>query len=266
MSEAANAARSRALSLVGQGYIYGAKGQRCSSVFRAGQARQYPEQAGNILGVGAKWDGKPVWDCAQLTRTVAAAAGITLPSGATSQWNKAAWERFGEIAALPAGELAFLYRRQSGSNTVMAHTGVCLGDGTCVHARGTAYGVVRQGMDSYPWTHWASPWASTGGIPDGSEGDRLEGSYRAVVTAESGSTVRVRATPRGQVLEALKLGAEVAVLEEADGWCRIAYGEGKSGFMDGRFLRRAEEADSISLETLAERVAEIEKRLERAGM
>ena len=42
----------KALSLVGQGYIYGAKGQTCSQEFRAQQARQYPEQAKNILEAG----------------------------------------------------------------------------------------------------------------------------------------------------------------------------------------------------------------------
>ena len=68
-------AKQKALSLVGQGYLYGAKGQICSEAFRAQQARQYPEQAKNILETGAKWDGQPVWDCAQLTRAVAAAAG-----------------------------------------------------------------------------------------------------------------------------------------------------------------------------------------------
>ena len=52
----------------------------------------------------------------------------------------------------------FLFRRQKGSAAVMAHAGLALGDGTCVHARGTAYGVVRQSVNGYAWTHWASPW------------------------------------------------------------------------------------------------------------
>jgi len=74
---AAEKAKEKALSLVGQGYIYGAKGQICSREFREQQAQQYPEWEDNILNVGAKWDGRPVWDCAQLTRAVAKAAGIT---------------------------------------------------------------------------------------------------------------------------------------------------------------------------------------------
>ena len=70
----------KALSLVGQGYIYGAKGQTCSPAFRRQQAQQYPEQADTILGTGEKWDGKPVWDCAQLTRAAAKAAGADEPT------------------------------------------------------------------------------------------------------------------------------------------------------------------------------------------
>lgn len=84
-----------ALSHVGDGYIYGARGQKCSLAFREQQAKQYPAQADNILGTGAKWDGKTVWDCAQFTRAAWAAAGINLVSGATSQWNKTDWESSG---------------------------------------------------------------------------------------------------------------------------------------------------------------------------
>lgn len=47
-----------ARSKIGQGYIYGAKGQTCTSSFRRQQAQQYPDQAQNILVTGAKWDGE----------------------------------------------------------------------------------------------------------------------------------------------------------------------------------------------------------------
>ena len=120
--------KNKALSLIGQGYIYGAKGQICSEAFRQGQAAQYPEQAEMILGTGAKWDGMPVWDCAQLTREAAKAGGVTLVSGATSQWKKTEWDAQGNIDTLPEGETLFLYRRQNGSSTKMQHTGVAIGD------------------------------------------------------------------------------------------------------------------------------------------
>lgn len=178
-----------ARSKIGQGYIYGAKGQTCSAAFRRQQAEQYPEQAQNILVTGAKWDGRPVWDCAQLTRYAAKAAGVELPSGATSQWRKAPWKRKGTIDTLPEGEVVYLYR-QKGS--IMQHTGLALGDGTCVHARGTAYGVVHQPVRDYPWTHWASPWeAESAPLPVEPSDPMTE----AVVYAENGLPVKLRNKP-----------------------------------------------------------------------
>lgn len=144
-----------ALARVGEGYIYGGRGQTCTEAFRKGQARQYPGQAKTILGAGAKWDGKPVWDCAQLTRYAARAEGVTLPSGATSQWRKGPWVQTGTLDTLPPARTVFLFRQGGGR---MQHTGIALGDGTCVHASGTAHGVIHQPLSAYGWTHWASPW------------------------------------------------------------------------------------------------------------
>ena len=152
-----SAMKEKALSLVGQGYIYGAQGQICSLAFRKQQARQYPEQEKNIMGTGAKWDGMPVWDCAQLTQEVAEVGGVKLVSGSTSQWKKTDWDEKGTIDTIPEGELVFVFRQNKTNASVMQHVGVALGDGTCVHARGTAYGVVQQSMSQYAWTHWARP-------------------------------------------------------------------------------------------------------------
>lgn len=230
------AAIEKALSLVGQGYIYGAKGQLCSPAFRNRQAAQYPGQAKTILGVGAKWDGVPVWDCAQLTRAVAAAAGVSLPSGATSQWNKAEWARKGEIAGIPQGEAVFVYRRQAGSATVMAHTGLALGDGTCVHARGTAYGVVRQKMTEYAWTHWAVPRAA--GNAEGANGmSETENLY----TVTGGRlALRPAADTGSGLLLWLPDGARVRSLAQAGQWRQVCYtkdGVTHTGWCMSRYLQ-----------------------------
>lgn len=221
----------KALSLVGQGYIYGAKGQRCTPAFREQQAQQYPEHADNILRVGAKWDGVPVWDCAQLTRAAAKEAGVELPSGATSQWTKVDWQEHGTIGTLPRDRHCFVYRRQSGSDTTMQHTGVYLGDGSCVHARGTAYGVVYQPVDDYPWTHWAVPaWPET---------EEVEGDM-AKVTAPSG-TVNMRVSPSrsASIVDRLAIGTEIEVLAsvEAGGeqWRQIRH-NGRIGYMMAEFI------------------------------
>lgn len=231
----------KALSLVGQGYIYGAKGQICSLEFRQQQADQYPEQAENILGKGAKWDGMPVWDCAQLTRAAAAAGGVTLVSGATSQWTKTDWEKTGEIESIPEGETLFLYRRQNGSATKMQHTGLALGDGTCVHARGTAYGVVRQAVEEYPWTHWARPkWPEEGQGDDEPEviGDMVQ----AKVTGPAGETVNLRSMPSksGTVKERVRVGEIVSAGESKNGWRSVAY-NGTIGYMMAEYLQDVQE-------------------------
>lgn len=234
------------LDKVGQGYIYGAKGQTCSPAFRQQQAQQYPEQADYILGVGEKWDGVPVWDCAQLTRFAAKVAGVTLPSGATSQWTKVDWLRKGTIDTLPENEPVFLYRRQNGSSTVMAHTGFAMGDGTCIHARGTAYGVVRQDMADYAWTHWATPWEANGG----GEVAELATLYKGTLTAAKGNTVNIRRSPGGTVLARWAVGVEVDVVNETtDGWVAIKY-DGGTAYVDAEFVKKqsaGEETVNVSL-------------------
>jgi len=236
----------KALTLVGQGYLYGAKGQTCTPAFRRQQAQQYPDQADSILGEGARWDGVPVWDCAQLTRAAAKAAGLSLVSGATSQWNKTAWAQSGTIDRLPDGQAAFVFRQGDGK---MQHTGLALGDGTCVHARGTRWGVVRESMDECSWTHWALPALA-----------QTQVLWRGVVTAQSGSTVNVRREPGGKVLARLALGTAVEVTGEEDGWCRIVH-DGGAAYINSAFVRRGEDWTA-----LWQRINEIEARLQTAGL
>lgn len=277
----------KALSLVGQGYIYGAKGQKCSQKFREGQAAQYPEQAENILGEGAKWDGMPVWDCAQLTRAVAREGDETLVSGATSQWKKTNWKEAGEMATMPDGKALFLYRRKTGSTTTMQHTGFALGDGTVVHARGTAYGVVRQNVADYPWTHWAmleddanvnpphpSPSATpfpqgegSGGGEDNKGGMNML--YEARVNAASGGTVNIRtaASANASRVERVPVFATVKVLEEGDGWHRVQY-EGYTGWMMAQYLTRVtdENNDTVSINLTKEAARALKAALDKMNL
>ncbi len=251
MTDAMALAVERARALLGNGYIYGATGWVCSLARRQQQAQQYPDQAAMILGTGAKWDGKVCWDCATFTRTVAKAAGVTLPSGATSQYTKVAWVAKGIINTIPAGKPVFLYRQSGG---VMQHTGFALGDGTFVHARGTAYGVVHQAMSTYAWTHWASPWVVTDTTSE--EGNLLEVLYKATVIAASGKTVRVRREPGGDVLGTLGVGAVVDVYAEVTGYCQIGY-NGGTAYMQSAFLAREAEQET----GLAERITALEVRV-----
>ena len=231
----------KALSLVGQGYIYGAKGQTCSPVFRKQQAAQYPDQADNILGTGAKWDGKPVWDCAQLTRAVAKEGGVTLVSGATSQWKKTMWEKCGTIDTLPQNTTVFVYRQQDG---VMQHTGVALGDGTCVHAGGTAQGVIRQSVKEYAWTHWAVP-----GWPEEEDEEMM---CMAKVIASQGNTVRMRVLPdeNAVVVAKVPVGSQAGVYRDENGWALIELENGARGYMMSEFLQALDVSPEPDEETV----------------
>lgn len=61
--------------------------------------------------------------------------------------------------------------------------------------------------------------------------------YIAIVTAKSGNTVRMRSGPsdKSDVLENIKVGTEVDVLEILNGWNRIRH-NGVSGYMMSKFL------------------------------
>ena len=161
------------LRQVGGPYLMGGTGEACTVSYRRARAAQYPLYADKILAncprlkgsatscQGCRWwdesihNGKPAYDCAQLTRRAMAQAGITLVSGATSQWKKTKWAAKGTLDSLPAGRLALLYRQDTAAK--WGHTGVYLGDGTIVHAKGHAYGVVREPLGVPRFTHWGVP-------------------------------------------------------------------------------------------------------------
>lgn len=64
----------------------------------------------------------------------------------------------------------------------------------------------------------------------------------ATVTATSGSTVNLRSSPSGSLVDRLPVGAVVSVIEEKDGWVNVTYGE-QSGWMMEQFLRTASDDD-----------------------
>jgi len=242
------AAINRAKELLGNGYIFGATGWVCSLAKRKAQAAQYPQYYDMIMKTGAKWDGKVCWDCAQFTKTVAKAGGITLPSGATSQWKSGVWVAKGTIDTLPKDAPAFLYRQTS--DGVMQHTGFYLSnnavvhdanpnDYTFIHSKGTAYGVLQQELGDYAWTHWATPWKSdtTTGSPSSEATLPAEVLYKAEVYASKGSTVRLRKEPNGAVIVEVPVGTVVEVNAVVAGYCKIT-ANGVTGFMQTAFLRQ----------------------------
>ena len=228
---------------IGDGYIYGAKGQTATVDFINQQMDQYPEYV--KYDIVKKWIGKKVWDCATLVRFAMKEVGISMVSGATSQWNKTDWMKKGTIDSLPKEKICCLYRW---TGSVMQHTGVYLGNGYFIDARGSSTGVVKTKIEKYPWTHW--------GIPDGLYNEKelaeekpatpqevLKVLYKAKVIAESGSTVRMRsaASSSASTVKKVPVGSEVEVVAEQPEWKQIVY-NGQTGFMMDDFLEKTEEA------------------------
>jgi len=259
-----NAMTSFAAAKIGYGYIYGATGWVCTPARLEQQATQYPEYAAAIRQHGSKWIGRECYDCAQLTRQAAKAAGIALPSGATSQWKADVWADKGTINTLPKDEPGILLYRESGGK--MQHTGVYMGDGTFVDARGHAYGVVRGALGTYAWTHWGR----LRGVGSGSDGNgavggtasaiagvsggktapsvenvaSFDGDQLAYVTSDDGNPVKLRGDPsaRNPYVGKIAVGTLVTVHETgeaSDGvrWATVTVQwSGQRGYIMDKFL------------------------------
>lgn len=161
------------LERIGCPYIYGGTGQPCTVDYRKARAAQYPDKAGKIKNncprmmgrattcADCRWCdpetgvGKLAYDCAQLSRAAMAAVGISLVSGANSQWERTNWAYRGKISeGYAEDEVALVFRWDSDH---MGHVGIYTGDGYVVHAKGHDYGVVRERLADTSFTHWGQP-------------------------------------------------------------------------------------------------------------
>ena len=169
----ADEARNWALSRVGCPYIYGGTGAICTPSYREARAEQYPTYKPKIYKncprlsgsasscTDCRWcdsdtnQGKRAYDCAQLVRWCMDHIGISMVSGANSQWQKTDWEEAGSIDTIPRGKVCLVYREDSDGKK--HHTGIYCGDGYIIHAKGHDYGVVRELLGNPKFTHWGIP-------------------------------------------------------------------------------------------------------------
>lgn len=236
------------LSRVGNPYLMGGTGQPCTKAYREARAAQYPSYAGKMKA-NCQWmrgaatsckgcqyyddaagTGKRAYDCAQLVRWAMDAIGIKLVSGATSQWRETRWMVMGEMDTLPKDQMVILYRRDDDGK--MGHTGIALGDGSCVHAKGHDYGVVREGVEAYGrWTHWA--------VPEGlySETTDTDGDTEAyVVTGTRVALRRGMSTATELIPPRIDTGTIVEGRSIGGAWIAVTY-KGNNGYMMAEFLK-----------------------------
>ena len=100
-----------------------------------------------------KWIGSYVYDCSGLVKSAFENVGIHVYHGANSAWENTRWALKGKIDELPKDRVAILYR--SGGR-YMVHTGIYLGNGEVVNARGSNDGVVKEEL-GLSWTHFGIP-------------------------------------------------------------------------------------------------------------
>lgn len=144
-----------ARSAVGGGYCFGASGQVCSLKQRQVWANDNPAQAGNLLGLCAKWDGKRVWDCSGILRGAWRELLEYRSGGATTIFNSWA-SKTGTIDTMPDVPGIAVFRANAKTPKTKEHIGVYVGGGLVVDARGSNTGVVIGTLQSYgKWTHWA---------------------------------------------------------------------------------------------------------------
>ena len=135
------------------GYVYGASGQVLTEALLRDLIKRHPEDIDESRV--RKWMGRQVFDCSGLVKYVFEKVGINIYHGATTAWKDTKWQSNGVISNLPRDKVAILYRKQK-DGSGMAHTGIYIGGGQVVHAKGSDYGVVKESLPG-TWTHYGIP-------------------------------------------------------------------------------------------------------------
>ena len=138
------------------------------------------------------------------------------------------------------------------------HIGLVGRDGQILNAQSSKTGFVKSK---------ASKWSCCGYLKQvdyGQEESAVEEAlYQSTVTAASGTTVNLRkkASKSSDVVEKVKVGATVDVLEEGAEWCKIRTSL-STGYMMARFLSgngASSPSDMSDTQTLEERVTALER-------
>lgn len=232
-------------SKVGCGYVWGAKGEVLTQATLASLKAKFPKYIN--VEIVKKWYGRQVYDCANFVAQAFNQIGFRPHTGASSQWNLGNWEAKGEIATMPSDKVCIVFRTAPKANP-MQHTGIYLGNGWVIDARGSNSGVLHTKLESYKWSHWGilkglypEGVGKTTTLPIKVEKEVIKVIYKARVMPKTGSTVRLRESHSisAGVLQAVPKGTVAEVLETAGTWSRIKV-NGLTGWMMSEFLVRIE--------------------------
>lgn len=240
---------------VGSGYVWGSVGQ---TLTENALATLISRHGANIpMPLVRKWIGKKVFDCAGLvTAALSNHLRLRVISGASSQWKGSYWALKGTIDTMPRDCVCMLYKEKPTANP-MQHTGIYLGDGNVVDARGSSSGVIYSKFESYPWSHWAipngmftvyeiteiktgvpnniqNPGQGTGG---GTVANKPSSQYVATAITD-GSQLALRKGPStlNDVVTRVSAGTFIGVIEKTnESWWKVQVGT-QVGYMMARYL------------------------------
>lgn len=204
---------------VGLPYFFGTYGNTASKALYTAKKKQYPKYY--QWSYSSSYNGKRVHDCAGLikgylwsaTPTSAPVYKSSQDVGATGFYTKAS--KKGKISSFPKRNGTLVFK---GKNSTMTHVGVYC-DGYIIHAKGHAYGVVKEKYQASNWTHWAQcNWITDDYEPKPTP---TPTSKKYKVIAKNGLNVRTGASTKNSVVKTLKYGTVVTVYEQKNGWGRI---------------------------------------------
>ena len=142
-----------AKSKLGCGYIWSGNGQILTESLLNELYDKYPDHIDkNIV---KKWIGKQVYDCSGFVQKAFKEIKIDLHHNAERAYKYTKWETKEEMSNYPKDKVFITYR-YSKADEKMVHTGIHIGGGKFIHAKGSKDGVILESKVS-SWTHWGIP-------------------------------------------------------------------------------------------------------------
>lgn len=134
------------------GYIWGKYGQMWTEGLQAQMERTTAQKYATARQYGSRWIGHRVADCSGLVRWVMLQFGVKVAHSSNALWMGYCTKQ----GKLVDGQRADGYELCPGSAVFLCdksgnrhHVGMYMGDGICIEAKGTRYGVVTS-----PLSHW----------------------------------------------------------------------------------------------------------------
>lgn len=236
------------------GYIWGSDGQLCTETMLTEWSRRAPDRASMIQTTGRKWIGKYVWDCSGLFRGMTRELGCYKSGGATTIF-KTYCTKTGLISDIPDIVGVAVFKSSSGSNTNMSHIGIYVGNGMVIHAKGTAYGVIKEKLSNHPWTHWGELSYilyddNFTANQQGEKKEQLRTLYIAKINTQYDAGLSLwNNISRSKSLISIKKGEIVEILDFPTliGWACARYKD-IEGYIDSKYLIKIENGNDNVIE------------------